>query len=303
MHDETLAVSFKYFQVQYGEESTERLPAILDGIVGNPPREQIAEIQKIERILKTRTHTFNGYKAWLFANKRTRGLPMKIKSDGSSESLMLNEEEGLGENAALACDPTGRVVSIQSNRHAMSEKIIARFINMFRPETSVGFLPILRVDAVERLSRASQVRRLHVCLAGMVDFSLLQQYGMSVEDAMSMQRLHQSPTMEVTWSMGHQKGGLIDRVENVLRALIDYKNTPEGQTQIRALDASLTLEENGGMVTSPVDFLTDRLYYLADVPLNTRRELDEDALLVAARSALIERRNDLREYIQNPQSD
>ena len=229
---------------------------------------------------------------------------MKIGKDGASESIGLKEGEGLGENAALACDPTGTVVAIQSNRHAMSEKIISSFINKLRPEASVRFQPILRVDAIDRLARSSQVRRLRIRIAGALDFNHLKELGMGVGDAMSLQELHQSPSMEISWSMGKVKDeGLGSRLDAVLRSLISYKDTPEGQEQVKALEASLKLEENGSMVTSPVDFLTDRLYYYSDVPLNDQRELDEDALLVAANSALIERSNDLRPYIQNAQSD
>lgn len=302
MPDETLSVGFKYFQIHYAENFTKRLPEILDEILGSPPKEKIETIHREERLLKTKKHRANGNRSWLFASKRMRGLPMKIKGDGSSESLMLEEEEGLGENAALACDPTGSVVAIQSNRHAMSEKIIAEFINTFRPEASINFLPILRIDTLERLGRAAQVRKIHIKLGGALDFAHLQPLGLSVTEAMSLQHLYQSPAMDIVWSMGRKKNeALPAQFMAILKALVSFKNSENYEGQFRALDAVLRLEEDGAMVSSPIDFLTDRLYYPADISLNRQRELDEDELLSAACSALTERSHDLRSYLPNPQ--
>ncbi|WP_165079238.1 DUF6731 family protein [Desulfovibrio sp. ZJ209] len=147
MPTQMVPVCFKFFQVNYGSGCTQRLPAILDSILGMPPSEKTAVISREERLLKTKTLEEQDCKAWLFASKRMRALPVKIKGDGSSESLMLEDEEGLGENAAIACDFTGSVAAIQSGRQAMSEKVMAKFINKFRPDASINFLPVLKTDA------------------------------------------------------------------------------------------------------------------------------------------------------------
>lgn len=300
MPNETLSICFKYFRIHYAENCTQKLPGILDALIGNPPSEKTAEIHREERLLKIKSIASNGNRAWLFASKRMRGLPMKIKGDGSSESLMLAEEEGLGENAALACDPTGSVAAIQSGKHAMSEKIIAKFINTFRPDASINFLPILKIDALDRLARAEHVRKIRIKLGAVVDFTTLEPLGLSVNDAMSLQHLYQSPTMEIVWSMGRQrKENLPAQFLNMLKALVRFKNSENYGGQFGALDAVLRMEENGAMVSSPVDFLTDRLYYTADVALNQQREIDEGELLSVACSALTENAHDLQRYLPN----
>lgn len=291
-------VCFKFFKVNYGSGCTQRLPAILDSILGMPPTEKTAEIFREERLLKIKTCEEDGYKAWLFASKRMRALPMKIKGDGSSESLMLGDEEGLGENTAIACDPTGSVAAIQSGRHAMSEKVMAKFINKFRPDASINFLPALKIDAVGRLERAEYVRKIRVKVGRAVDFTQLQPLGLSAGDAMSLQQLYQSPHMEIVWSMGRgNRENLPGAFMNLLKALVSFKNSGDYDEQFDALDAVLQTEENGAMITSPVDFLKDRLYHEADVALNQQREVDEGDLLAAACSALVEKANELQRYI------
>lgn len=305
MGADSVKVIFKYFQIQYADGYDTRLPFILDSELAKAPEKRKRLILNgIERILLDDSYNLDDYRAWLFSNKRMRGLPKKLKGDGSQESLDLDEDEGLGEIMALACDASGELAVIQSNQHAMNYKTLAKAINKIAPHAHIKFLPILRIDAIERLEKSRLLKKLHIKIAGYKTFEHLREYGLGVKDALAFQALQQAPVLDVIWSMGKERDeGLPSMLKNLLKALINYKNEEPEDHTLQALDAVLQMEVDGAKISDPVDFLTDRIFSIAHISLNEKRELDENSLLCAACDALIEKRNELDKYLVSSQAD
>lgn len=300
MPDETINVIFKFFKIHRSREFSGSLKSILTEQLGRPQEERLVEkVNGVDRVLLDKTANYNGYSAWLFASKRMRGLPTKIDAQGVKRSLDLDDDEGLGETMAIACDPTCTVAAIQSNQHAMTEKALAKMINKFSPEAHINFIPMLKVDALERLSRSNSMRKLRVKVAGEGSFNHLREYGLSDAELLRFQSFLQAPTVDICWGMGRERSGeLSGYFSRLLKALVNYKDAVPTHN-LKALEAVLQYEENGARITDTVDFLSERLIYFAPISLNAQREIDEDELLSASYQALIEKNDEISRYLRN----
>lgn len=297
MPENTIEVKFYFFQVHYTEGCTMRLPEMIEKIHAMPLDERIISMYNVPRFLSDGTVADSRNKAVLFTSKRMKAIPSKIRGDGSRESLRLAEDEGLAEDVAMAYDPTGSVIALQQNRYAMSDGLISGYLSRNFLDNPVYFKPVIAFDALKRFSSSDQLRKLHIKLAGAVNFKELQEMGLSVNDSIMLQSMMTSPTLEITWSAWREHEGLIDRfiqMGKVLKMYFDRGNS----NHVLSLDAVVRKRSDDKFETEPIDLLADRIFSYADIPMNEQKELDKDVLLKAALSALTEKSHELENFIQ-----
>lgn len=294
---DTVGVKFYFFQVEYGKKCTMTLPQLLTAIQKLPLQDRLIDLYQIPRFLSDEKMTTSHGTAYLFTSKRMKAIPPKIKSDGSRESLGLDTDEGLAEDVVMACEATGSVVALQQNRYAMSDGLISGYLARIFPENSIYFKPILTIDTLKRFSSSYQLRKLHIKLAGAVNFEELQGMGLSVSDSIMLQSMMSSPTLEITWSAWREPEGLMDRFFQMGKALKTYFDHGNS-SKVLSLDAVVRKRSGDTFETEPIDLLADRIFSYSDIPMNKRKELDKDALLEAALAALTEKRHELNKYIQ-----
>lgn len=293
----TVGVKFNFFQVGYGEKCTMKLPQLLDTVQKLPLKNRLIDMYQVPRFLSDERISTSHGTAYLFTCKRMKAIPPKIKSDGSRESLGLTMDEGLAEDVVMACEPTGSIVALQQNRYAMSDGLISGYLSRIFPENLVHFKPALTIDALKRFSSSYQLRKLHIKLAGAVNFEELREMGLSVNDSIMLQSMMTSPTLEITWSAWREREGLVDRFIQMGKALKTYFDHGNS-SKVLSLDAVVRNRSGNTFETEPIDLLADRIFSYADISMNERKELDKDALLEAALAALTEKRHELEKYIQ-----
>lgn len=292
----TVETRFNFFQVNYGEGSTQRLPELLQSLRLMPIKQRQRDFYRTPRFLSDEQLVTPWGSAFLFTSKRMKGIPPKIKEDNSRESLGLEENEGLAEDVVMACDPTGSVVALQQNKYSMSEGVLAAYLSALRPDNPIGLTPVLNVDSLQRFCSAQQVRKLHIKLAGPLDFSFLKQLGLSNKQKIILQHMLTAPTVEIAWSAFREKEGLENSIRELGRVLKEYVS--RGGEHVRSLDAVIRNTVDDAVETEPIDLLVDRIFYYADIPMTKNKEIDKQALLEAACAALRNKRDELAPFIQ-----
>lgn len=295
--ESTVGIRFNFFQVNYHEGTVTRLPQLLESLQALPLEVRVKDLYQVPRFLSDEcvTHS-SGNKSFLFTSKRMKAIPHKIKIDGTRESLGLSQGEGLAEDVVMACDRTGSIVSIQQNRYAMSENLISSYLQKFYPENQISFRPVLTTDSLQRFCRASQVRKLRIKLAGVIDFEELKKLGLSVKDATVLQSMMTAPTVDLTWSAYREREGLSDSFISLGKAVKAYFDKGNSD-KVLSLETVIRNSVDDKFETESLDLLADRIYSYADIPMNSNKELDRNALLDAACSALVEKRDELKCYI------
>ena len=299
MDQDFVKVKFNFFRIQTRQRPND-LHEILAEIQEYSVDERTMVLAETPRMLLDRNHMreFSGHKSYLFTSKRTKRLPRKIDSQGNPSSLNLANDEGLGEDVAVAINSTCEIAAIQFNQYSMRETAISRYINNFFPDININFIPIVKFDSMERVNKAMDVKKICIGLAGMLNFEKLRQYGLSANDAIMFQNFYSSPYMNIQWSVGRKNEGLASNLLSFIPIFKRYSDDNETK-EITSLAVQI-LEDTGDDVKSVfIDLLSDRLHSNVDVAINPNREIDEEDLLLKACKEMQSKYEEYSEYMEN----
>ena len=163
-------VTFDFFQIQTVENPPRSFQETLDDLAQHEEKSFL--IDGINYLMIDALH-LRGYSGYLFTKIRMNDLPQKTRSNGERTPLILDNDEGLGEDIAFAYNPILNIVALQRNRYSLSANTLVRIINSFAPELELRFLPILRNDALQRFIDCDVLKKLRLKLSGTNDFSFL----------------------------------------------------------------------------------------------------------------------------------
>lgn len=282
-------VKFDFFRVQIGKESAYTFQETLDFITGLPQKQTIQQIDGVTYFL-TQNLRQPPYSAYLFTKLRMDDLPPRTRLTGERRPLDLDEDEGLGEDVAIAyCDPI-HVVSIQRNRHSLSPTMIMRLIEKYAPGIDFKLLPILRPDALKRFASLGILKKLRLRLAGMNNLDFLQNSHLSTNEKITFHEVLTEPFVDITFSVGRNQMGLTKKIREI--AEFFSKAAHSGETE-SVLAVEITGKEDDESATTLIDLLQDRL--IAEKEVNTKmRSVDTDDLLRVAIRTLCENYTELQ---------
>lgn len=244
------------------------------------------------RAILLESRTVAGVSSYLFTRVRMDGLPPKTGIDGHREDLVLDEDEGLGEDIAVAYDPGIRIVAVQRNRFSLSPSNIFAYVQHFFPDLVGVFRPILTQDALERFANTNILRKIHCKFAGTQDLTFLQDSGLSAAQLTTMQQLLSAPYVDVTFSVGRQRGML----EQWLGSLVNTLASAARNGNQSILRLEITGKETEESETEFIDLLAERLTFEDEVQARGR-SIDTNHLMniairaITANRAEIARRN------------
>lgn len=231
----------------------------------------------------------SGYHACLFTKIRMDGLPSKTNLSGNQSSLELGEDEGLGEDAALAYSPSLKVAAIQRNKFSLSPNNIAKLVNHFYPALSVSLTPILASDTFEKFAKCNHLRKLRVKLAGTDNFSFLESSDLSATEKIAIQEMLSEPFVDITFSTGRKKGFLHNKIYSIASMLSKFYKSGGDET---VLAVEVTGKESEDSPSTVIDLLSERLTSFQDVAMK-EREIDKNHLLRVACESLRANHNEL----------
>ncbi|HEY7767514.1 DUF6731 family protein [Longimicrobium sp.] len=168
--------------------------------------------------------------------------PLRANLIGGLKPFELDEDEGLGEETAFLFDARTQVLVLQRNRIGVSATAAAYYFQNRAGLNNILFLrPVLRRDAVMRLDRLRQVRKLDVRFAGVRNPEALRT-DRSVAEMVDVLTEFQAPSAAITLSMGHKKGSLnVDTVRRFVQKITGF--SAENDQPVTKLEISGTAED------------------------------------------------------------
>lgn len=276
-------VKFDFFRVQTGEQSAFTFQGALNLISGLPSTQRTQKIDGVTFFL-TQELIQHSYSAYLFTKLRMDDLPPRTRLTGERRPLDLDEDEGLGEDVAIAYSEPIQVVSIQRNRHSLSPTMIMYLIEKYAPGIDIKLLPILRPDALERFANMGVLKKLRLRLAGMNNLDFLQNSHLSTNEKITFQEVLTEPFVDITFSVGRNQTGLTKKIREIAKFFSGAATSGETES---VLAVEITGKENDESTTAIIDLLQDKL--IAEKQVNTKnRSIDTDDLLRAAISTISE---------------
>lgn len=271
---------FDFYEVRTGQTAL-TLQQVLDDLVGRDATDKTCDIDGKACCIIEHLRQFN-YVAYLFSKVRMDSLPQKTKLDRSRSPLELEDDEGLGEDVAMAYDATLNIVAIQRNRHSMTATNIARLINYFYPEIQVGFVPVLSRDALERFARCDNLRKLRIKLAGATNCDFLNTDELSTNEKITMQEMLTEPYVDITFSVGRRNASLTAKIRRFAEFFSNFHKNGGDET---VLAVDVTGKESDEAPSTVIDLLSEKLTFEHDVNQNGRT-IDTNHLLRVACTAI-----------------
>lgn len=282
-------VKFDFYTINMPEGSSMSFKQALEEMAALPTEERLKEIDGSTCFLIS-SLKLSRYTAYLFTKIRMDALPPKTRVNGERSPLQLDDDEGLGEDVAIAYNEAINIVSIQRNRHSLSANNIVKLICMVFPEIQIQLLPILRNDALERFSRCNTLKKLRLKLSGTGDLSFLENSDLSTNDKVTFQQILTEPYVDVVFSVGRKNAVLTEKIRKYAEFFTNLFRTGDTET-VLAVEVSGKEDENAP--TALIDLLQDRLIHIGEVATENRT-INTNHLMRVACSAISENYEELR---------
>lgn len=284
----TIKARFDFYRVKPLSDASISFSQVLNEIVSMSPNDAQANIDG-DTCLISKNENFGKNLSILFTKIRMNNLPQKTKATGERSPLDLDEDEGLGEDVAIAYNVVLNVVAIQRNIHSLSANNILRLIKEVNPACDVEFLPIIKQDALERILKFEQLKKIRIKINGTQDLSFLKNSGFSSQ--LNAQEFFSEPFFECIWSVGRKKEGLSEKIKDKIGSLarIIKKDRP-----LAICNFEITGKETLSDPSITIDLLDDRLIGQKDIPINPNgRSVDIQILLRSAAEVITENYTEL----------
>jgi len=138
---------------------------------------------------------------------RMDSLPVKGDLDGKLEEIDFGDEEGIAEQTAFLIDPASNIVLLQRNRTGVSA---STFLHYFEQKgkvpDSMELLPVIKSEAMRRLAKFQEIRKLQIVLAKPTGSAKLAHADMaSLGGFLDAMESLQAPRAEFEFSVGRIK--------------------------------------------------------------------------------------------------
>lgn len=223
--------------------------------------------------------------AYLFSRLRLDAIPPVRGVSGVVKRIILDDDEGLGEDVAIAFDPINSVVCVQRNRFALSYSSIFYTINSLSGKMFM-FEPILDRGALEKFAEYGVFKKARVKFAGVDNLDFLQDKKVSSLKKVAITELLESPYVDITFSVGNRKASLPDWIRNLVEGCATSSG-PDDEGYIAALEVTGAMEH--GAVSQTIDMLGQRLVYTRAVRM-VNRMVDTNHLMRIACAAIVKYR-------------
>ncbi len=171
-------------------------------------------------------------------------IPPKATLGGTVGSLGLGTDEGIGGETAFLYHAGTGVLVLQRNRSGVSAKSLAEYFTQKGSLSSDILLhPVIQRDAVKRLARMKEARRVKVRLAGITNPEFFRDDNTGLNQMMDIIEHFNAPSATIEVSMGHQPGSLM--VQRVIKLANKVLNLHSGAAgEVSTMEVSGVLEDD-----------------------------------------------------------
>jgi hypothetical protein len=195
-------------------------------------------------------------------------LPAKASLDGDIGDLPLTDDEGLGNESAFLYHPPTCAIAVQRNRNGVSHRYISRYFAIKEGlHYPIIINPIVQEDAMERMMRMKETRKMRIKFAGITNDVFLKKQGRAVSDMVDFIQHFKAPSALIELSMGYKRGSLFtERIKAFINKL--FVADLEQDIGIDAMEVSGLLDDD---TVDVLDVLSYKMVEIVEVEENSHR--------------------------------
>lgn len=224
------------------------------------------------------------------ARIRMNDIPPKMKFSGETESLDLDDDEGLGEVASFIYHPTTNVLMLMRNRNAVTISRFHNYIENLCEINNIQFKHVLQQEAYQRLQQLTTIQRLELQVAAPGNGGIFNDLGLTPQIALNL--MGQSPRVRVAliFSTGYERERSLPRqvIDNIVNAFRIRSQQMDGDSMSLVVSGR---EQN--YQKDVIDLFDDVLTDFIDVNIREQRVITDDQRHSATRQVWDRHRNRL----------
>lgn len=206
------------------------------------------------------------------ARIRMNDIPPKMKLSGETESLGLEEDQGLGEIASFIYHPKTNILLMMRNRNAVSISRFCRYIETMAEIQGLEFRHVSRSEVFKRIQRLVKIKRFDLKLAAPGNAKIFRELGISTGDMIDLMGSSPHVWLTMSFSTGHERNLSLTKktVEKIASKLQTRK--PEKEENISLV---ITGNEESLLQKEVIDLFEDVLTDSFTVDLKKERVISD----------------------------
>lgn len=213
---------------------------------------------------------------------RMNEVPTKASLDGDTESINLEDDEGIGEETAFLFHIPSNVLLLQRNHVGVSAASFATYFKEIGDIGSSLYLePILAGDALNRIRQMGIIKKFEINAAGLDRMDILRNENDAVDQFLDIRDTFRAPNIHLSMSVGNRKDTFLEntKVLNTALALFKFSRAPEVKVK--------TIKISGAIDETDHTEVIDLFEYWIKEEINLKRQGTERAVSYKERSDAI----------------
>lgn len=216
----------------------------------------------------------------------------KSTVDGREEELQFAEDEGPCEKTAFFFDPHTAVMAIQQNG-GVTPSSCGRYFRTLGGVQKIELLPILKLEALERILRMGNISKFQIKLAGIDSAKPLRQNThASARSMMEMLRSLRAPKATISVEIDRDTPTL-ERISGLVRDALQWNES--GLAEVKKLLVVGSDDGDAPDEVVAIDLLQDRIVETVPVTLPEGQRVGNNERYHAVRTAWNRNRNHLED--------
>jgi hypothetical protein len=192
---------------------------------------------------------------------RMDNIPVKGNLSGDIEDFQLSTDEGIGEQSAFIYHPGSKILALQTNRHGVSPGNFAQYFeSIAEGDTEIALIPVLQIDAMQRLENMKDVTKMEINVAGLSNMSLFNTGDDGLQEIIELTNFYESPSVciEMKASPRRSEPSFLskEKVINTAQTLLRVSNTKQSNTKVKQIRITGKSDEEDNIF---VDLLKDKM--------------------------------------------
>ncbi|WP_020675518.1 DUF6731 family protein [Geopsychrobacter electrodiphilus] len=287
-------INFDFFKVNMPEGGG-TFETLLDSIFALPGEERTYEGTRYHVRLNALRRNKNGRIIGEAAKIRMTDIPEKMKLNGVTDQIDLDEDQGIGDTAAFVYVPDLQILIYQKNRDAVSASSFCTYVSEIEDnEGDVVFDVILEAEALQRLAEMDIIRRFELQVAAPNNSQLFKELGISPDTLLELMNTSPSISANFTFSMGHKRDGSILKKDVVKLCKKLFGRVHDHGAADEKIKLLVSGKEEIGSETEYIDLFNDRMIETVEIDLGENRVVPHKVLTDAALAAWRKRSKELK---------
>lgn len=193
---------------------------------------------------------------------RMDNIPVKGDLSGKIEDLQLGTDEGIGEQSAFIYHPASKILALQTNRHGVSPGSFAQYFEFIAEgNIEISLLPVLQIDAMQRLEKLKDVKKFEINVAGINNIeSIFNSGNNGVGEIIELSNAFQSPSIALELKASNSKSNPIylikEKVVGAAQSLARISKTNQNNAKVSKIRITGASDDEDNIL---VDLLKDRM--------------------------------------------